>query len=250
MCEFYSFLTDGKGNRYAMNHDIRVKIRNNESNLREDSHASIAELYHIDEDKCNKYEFNPITRKLTLDTQNLLINDSELIDIDELMKEVQEAVPELIIKPIIHPFKDIKFDGEITDKIIDLVREWSKVRNSIVHSVEDSVEDSVGDSVWDSVGDSIWDSVGDSVWRSVGDSVVDFVWRSVGDSVWESVRDSVWDFIYAYISSFFNIDYGYDFSSAIKLWKMGLVPSFNDEIWRLHSHKGIVWMQECGKIQP
>jgi hypothetical protein len=28
MCRFYSFLTDKKGNRYAMGHDIRLKIRN------------------------------------------------------------------------------------------------------------------------------------------------------------------------------------------------------------------------------
>lgn len=238
MCRFYSFLTDEKGNRYAMGHDIRVKIRNRESDLREDSHASIAKLWNIDEDKCNKYEFNPLTRELKLDMQNLDFNDKELINIDELLEEVKEAVPKFIIKPIIHPFTDIKFDGEITDEIIDLVREWSNVRNS------------VGDSVWDYVGDSVWDYVGRSVRDSIVGPVWDSVWDSVGYSVEDSVSGFVWDFIYAYISSFFNIDYGYDFSSAIKLWEMGLVPSFAGKTWRLHSYMGIVWMQECGKIQP
>ena len=42
MCKFYSFLTDEKGNRYAMGHQIRLDIRSGKSNLREDSHASIA----------------------------------------------------------------------------------------------------------------------------------------------------------------------------------------------------------------
>ena len=213
MCRFYSFLTDEKGNRYGMDHQVRFDIRNGKSDLRADSHASIAKLWNIDEDKCNKYEFNPLTKKLILDMQNLSFNDKKLIDIDELMDEVKEAVPELIIKPIINPLKDIKFEGEITDEIIGMVKEWSKVRNSVENSV--------------------WGSV----WNSARDSVSD----SVGNSVWYSVRDSVGNFIYAYISSFFDIAYPYDFSPAIKLWNMGLVPSFDGEIWRLHSYKGIVW---------
>jgi len=43
--------------------------------------------------------------------------------------------------------------------------------------------------------------------------------------------DSVW----AYIGSFFDIDYKFDFSSAVKLWEAGLVPSFDGTTWRLHS---------------
>ena len=224
MCRFYSFLTDEKRNRYGMDHQIRLDIWSGKSDLREDSHASIAELWHIDEDNCNKYEFNPLTRELVLDMQNLIFNDKELINIDELIKEVKEAVPELIIKPIVDPFKDIKFEGKITDEIIGTVKEWSKVRGF----------------VWDCVEYSAWYSVRNSVWDSVRNSV----WDSVGYSVWDSVRDSVSDSVYAYVSSFFNIDYHYDFSPAIKLWNMGLVPSFDGEIWRLHSYKGIVWEEQ------
>ena len=225
MCNFYSFLTDEKGNRYAMGHQIRLDIRSGKSDLREDSHASIAVLHKVDEDKCNKYEFNPLTKELILDTQNLSFNDSELINIDELMEDVKESAPELIIKPIIHPFKDVKFDGEITKEIIGLVREWSKVRAS----VRDSVGASVRNSVWASVRNSVWDSVWDSVWASVR------------DSVGASVRDSIG----AYVSSFFNIKYQYDYSSCVKLWEMGLVPSFDGEVWKLNSCKGVVW---TGKI--
>ena len=217
MCNFYSFLTDEKGNRYAMGHKIRLDIRSGKSDLREDSHASIAVSHHIDEDKCNKYEFNPLTRELTLDTNNLGFNDSELINIDELIGDVKEAVPELVIKPIVHPFKDVKFDGEITEDIVGLIREWSKVC------------DSVRDFIWDSVRGSVRDSVCDPVWDSV--------WYSVRDSVW----DSVWNSAYAYISSFFNIKYQYDYSSAIKLWEMGLVPSFDGDMWRINSYRGVVW---------
>ena len=105
----------------------------------------------------------------------------------------------LIRKTIIHPFK-IK-PPEITDEHIRLLKEW------------DSVRDSVG--------------------------------NSVGYSVW----DSVWDFVRAYTGSFFGLkrkDWkytskirttDYPFRSAVTLWEMGLVPSFDGEIWRLHGGK-------------
>jgi hypothetical protein len=81
------------------------------------------------------------------------------------------------------------------------------------------------------------DSVRDSVWASVGDSVG----ASVRDSVWASVRDSVG----VYLSSFFSITYKLDFSPAVKLWEMGLVPSFDGKKWRLHGKEkaDILWKE-------
>lgn len=70
-------------------------------------------------------------------------------------------------------------------------------------------------------------------WISVWDSV----WYSVWDSVWDSVRDSVRDYIFAYTSSLFDIKHKHDFSSCIKLWNSGFVPSFDGKTWRLHSGK-------------
>ena len=70
-------------------------------------------------------------------------------------------------------------------------------------------------------------------WDSVRDSIRDSVW----DSVRDSVLDSVWDSVYAYMSSFFDIKYKCDFSSAIQLWESGLIPSFDGKTWRLRSGK-------------
>ena len=87
-----------------------------------------------------------------------------------------------------------------------------------------------------------WDSVRASVWASVGDSVGD----SVGASVWASVWNSVGASVRAYIGSFFKLprkDWkytdriscdGYPFQSAVDLWKLGLVASYNGRLWRLH----------------
>jgi hypothetical protein len=69
----------------------------------------------------------------------------------------------------------------------------------------------------------------------------------VGDSVWASVGDSVWDSVWAYISSLFPnikkweyIDHAEGvnpFQAGIDLWNMGLVPTFDGKIWRLHKGK-------------
>jgi len=41
--------------------------------------------------------------------------------------------------------------------------------------------------------------------------------------------------VWGYVSTFFSIEYKSDFSSAVKLWEAGLVPSYDGKIWRLHS---------------
>ena len=143
----------------------------------------------------------------------------------------------LIRKPVIHPFR-ITPPDKITDEHIQLVREWASVRDSVWASVGRSVMYSVMDSVMASVMDSVVASVG----RSVGRSVMASVWASV----WASVMDSVGDSVGAYNGTFFILERsawkytkridceGYPFQSAVTLWEMGLVPSFDGKTWRLH----------------
>lgn len=161
-------------------------------------------------------------------------------------KWLEELDTILVRRPIVHPFK-IEPPAEITEEHLVLLREWASVRDSVWALVGDSVEDSVGVSVRASVWDSIWALVGDSVWTSVRDSV----WTLVGDSIWASVRDSVW----TYYGSFFILSRNdwkytekiktdqYPFLSVVKLWEMGLVPSFDGKRWRLHAHEDarVVW---------
>ena len=114
----------------------------------------------------------------------------------------------------VNPLKINKlFDKE---KALNLLKEWA--------------------SVWNYVRGSVSDSVRASVWNSVRDSVENSVRASVENSVNDSVR--------AYISSLFpsikkwkHIDHeeGVNpFQSGIDLWHMGLVPSFDGNVWRLH----------------
>ena len=145
MCQFFSLVSDGKGKPMYFDAKIRKKILNKELSYELDSHTSIADYYGYKaekEDKLNKYEYNPLTKNFQIDQLNTT-DDSK--DIKKFCEELdfKLIVPELIIKPIIHPFKD-RHIIKVTKKDIQLLKQW--------------------DSVWDSVRDSVGDSVGDSVW--------------------------------------------------------------------------------------
>ena len=73
-------------------------------------------------------------------------------------------------------------------------------------------------------------------------------WDSVWNSVWDSVRDSVW----AYTVSIFvpivkDWKKTYPYQPAVDLWNVGLVPSFDGKLWRLHGQDGILWEGELKK---
>ena len=230
MCNFFSFVTD------PINHPAEYYYFDWEyrkANLTADdadSHSHICREFNLHEDTCNKYEFNPLTKAFEIDQINSKRDDSEAAEKWANRLDFKEIVEPLIVKPIVNPLKLPKVEKP-TDEQIGWLKEWI----SVWDSVRDSVGDSVVDPVLDSVADSAWASVGDSVWDSVRDSVGDSVVDQVLDSFVDSVRDSVWASVWAYISSFISIEYKFDFSSAVKLWESGLVPSFDGTTWRLHS---------------
>jgi hypothetical protein len=278
MCNFFSLRSDGIGNIFYLNAEQRKTCGNNDP----DSHSYIAEYYKfkgIDDDFLNKYEFNPLTKEFKIDSI-LNKDDSKIVKQKCLELDFKSIVPELIIKPIIHPFRDVDY-GEITEQDIENLRKWIRVLDSVWGSVWSSVREKVRSSIWDSVWASVWDSVWDSVraivwekvrdsvrasvrdsvwdsvrasfWDSVRKSIRDSVRASVGDSVWDSVRESVWASIYAYISSFFIIDkykyidhepYVNPYQCCIDLWERGLVPSYDGKIWRLHGGKEAIIIYE------
>ena len=222
MCQFFSFVTDPVGHPaeyYCFDWEYR------KANLDDDgvdSHSHICAHFALDEDRCNKYEFNPLTKAFTIDQINSKRDDSEAAEKWANRLNFKEIVEPLIVKPIVNPLELPKVE-QVTDEQIGWLKDWSSVKDSVGNSVGASVRASVGNSVWNSVGDSVWDSVGASVWASVRNLVGD----SVGASVWASV--------WAYVSTFFAIDHKHDYSSAMKLWEAGLVPSFDGTMWRLHS---------------
>ena len=117
---------------------------------------------------------------------------------------------------------------------------------SVMASIEASVGASVTASFWDSVMASVWasinNSIGASAWASVNASFWASVTASVKASAWASVNASFWDSVWAYIGWIFapiipNWRNNYPYQSAVDLWKQGLLPSFDGQIWRLHGGK-------------
>ena len=228
MCNFFSFVTD------PVNHPAEYYYFDWEyrkANLEDDgvdSHSHICAYYKLNEDKCNKYEYNPLTKRFEIDQINSERDDSEAAEKWAQRLDFKTIIEPLIIKPIVNPF-ELPAVEHVTDEQIDWLKSWASVRVSVWNSVRASVRASVGNSVWNSVGASVWASFGYSVWNSV--------WNSVWASVRASVGDSVEALVGAYVSSFFAINYKYNFSSVANLWNAGLVPSFDGKVWRLHSGK-------------
>ena len=132
----------------------------------------------------------------------------------------------LIRKAVVNP---LTLPSEPLSEAIPLLMEWASVGDSVGASVRDSVRASVGDSVRASVWDSVWDSVRASVRASVRDSVRDSVRASVWASVWASVE--------GYAGSFFRLPQWrkkYPYHSVVALYNLGMVPSFDGKLWRLH----------------
>lgn len=203
MCQFFSFVTDPinhPAEYYYFDWEYR-KAHMEEDGA--DSHSHICSHFNLNEDVCNKYEYNPLTKMFTVDQINSNRDDSEAAEKWANRQDFKEIVEPLIIKPIVKPFELPKVE-QVTDEQIGWLKEWA----------------------------SVWDSVRASVWASVWDSALNSVWASVG----------------AYFSSFFAINYKYNFSSVANLWNAGLVPSLDGTMWRLHSGKNAdivyVWTPE------
>ncbi len=152
-------------------------------------------------------------------------------------KELYSLINFKEARHVIDPIK-IKHSDKVSERELELLKEWASIRAS------------VGASIRASVGASVGDSVGDSVWASVRASV----WASVGASVWASV--------WAYYGSLFilqNWKYteklkikGYPFHPATDLWKRGLVASYDGKIWRIHNmgkKTKIIWEGEIKDIK-
>ena len=222
MCKFFSFITIPTENKYLY---FDWKQRREMKFEGCDSHGIILEHYKVKTDAFNAYEYNPLTKEFVIDAINGK-DDSGKAERWVKQLDFKNVVESLIIKPIVNPF-DLP-EASVTVDDIELLKQWDSVRDLVWASVRDSV--------WASVWDSVRASVLDSVWASVRDSVRDLVW--------DSARASVW----AYFSSFFDIEYKYDYSPAVKLWERGLVASYDGTTRRLHTGKNAKvvyeWVEE------
>ena len=210
MCKFFSFVTDPINHQaeyYYFDWDYRKANLGDEGM---DSHSHICTHFNLNEDICNKYEFNPLTGEFEIDQINSERDDSEAAKKWANRLDFKTVVEPLIVKPVVNPFKLTEVT-EVTAEHIQWLHDIALVRDSIFDSIMTSIEN----------------------WAFA--SVMDSVWASVMDLVRASVVDLAYVSVWAYASSFFAIEYQHDYSSAVKLWEAGLVLSFDGEVWRLHT---------------
>ena len=209
MCNFFSLISDGTGKVYYFDAAVRKQIiagtlKDRSGNVYEttDSHSSIASYYKLIDDHCNKWEYNPLTGLLERDQINTVDDFDAVNDFCKAL-DFKTVVPELIIHPIIHPFRDVSAH-EVAKKDIVNLRQWASVRAS----VWESVRESVGASVWESV----WASM-----RAYISSYFDLQqWKYIDHAPGEN-----------------------PYQPLIDLWNRGFVPSYGGKTktWRLHQGK-------------
>jgi len=110
MCKFFSLCSTGNSDPLYFDAKIRKEILAKKSKYETtDSHTSIADYFGhkgAGEDKLNKYEYNVFTKYLTIDLMGAKDDSKEIKSFCDNL-DLKTVVPELRIKPIIHPFKDI-----------------------------------------------------------------------------------------------------------------------------------------------
>ena len=82
MCKFFSIITEPESDKiYFFDNEIRNKLKiDNPESYKFDSHTSIADYFGINEDICNKYEYDPFNKKFVIDQINSKINDRNKIE--------------------------------------------------------------------------------------------------------------------------------------------------------------------------
>jgi len=234
MCGFFSLISNGKGEAYWFDAKIRKQILRGEIDYALDSHSSIASYYGFKgegEDKINKYEYNPLWKTLQINQLNTTDDSDQIKKFCENL-DFKRVVPELVIKPIVYPFRRNR--KRVIQKDIELLKKCASSQDSTWDPIWYSIENSVGKSVWNFVTTwvriSLWDSFGDSF--SSGDSAEDLVWGLIKDSIGD------------YTLSFFEFQGKKNpCQSCADLWERGLLTSCNGEMWRLHGGKRgeILW---------
>ena len=176
MCEFFSFVTEPEhhgGRRFYFD----WKYRKNHLSVPVDSHSMICSHYRLDEDRCNKYEFNPITKDFVAEIHSTI---DDRIQAEEWVNKLnfKRIVEPLIVKPVIKPLEFPKVE-EVTPEQIELLQKWALVNNSVLVSISDFVWASVGNSakdlVWNTLLGLVWDSTLCSIRKSIGH----WSWRSL-----------------------------------------------------------------------
>jgi hypothetical protein len=242
MCDFFSFLSDGKGSYIYAD----AKTRKENPDKEHDAHSWLAQHFLGEgasklEDLYNKYEYNPLTRELKLDNRGQKCED----DSDSAEKwcnalNFKRIIPELIIKKIKIPLTGRP--KKPTKKDIANLKKWSRtgycVWNSICFNIDMIVRNSVDNSLWFMLDHY----VDHNIWCDISRKLL-FNRNNINGRCRKGLirhqysKHSIMDLVCNYKASFFNLEYNFDITPGNELWNRGFVPCFDGTTWKLHSGK-------------
>jgi hypothetical protein len=137
MCQFFSFCTEPEGHggkRYYFDWTYRA-AHLADDNM--DSHSFICKHYELNEDVCNKYEFNPLTKVFNVDMINSPVDDRIQAEDWVNRLDFKRVIDPLIIKPIVNPL-ELPL-AEVTEQDKQDLKLWASVGDSVWASVRASV---------------------------------------------------------------------------------------------------------------
>lgn len=247
MCEFFSFSSDGYGRFYYFKpEDIKaLRETGNPDNLDFNSHASISSYFKIEEDKTNKYEFNPYLDTFKIDQMNSKKDDRE--NAERLVRKLFAGFKtrkaflsfcRLYRKPV--DYKKLeKGLGDIPTKkdVISLVQRIDKIdwfepqKNPIKAKLQVKVDSVLKafkldfkasveinalhtEKDWDAARGATRDATRDATWDAARSATWDVTWDAAIASEFEVVKDIMKEKGYN----------GNPFALFLGLWEMGLYP--------------------------
>jgi len=218
MCEFFSFLTDGKGSFYYADAQMRKNARGYDGKNQRDSHTWLGSYFikNGGEDNANKYEFNPFNGQFKVDQLN--VED----DTDSAEKWVRELKWSRVldgfqpVKAKQLPWEGAAVKNEIKDCDKRRAHRWiktvtentSKSDKSIAEIVVSKVEKKYSYRVAQALNNAI-----DRLCEEADEKLTNKLWDA------EGYRAQ----IAAYFSRWFDIDFGIDLKDGANLFHKKLL---------------------------
>lgn len=237
MCNFFGFITvPSDRSKHYFNWEWRFVKKSSVYNDNCDSHRSIADHYNIKTNFINCYEYNPLTKQLTIDCIHGG-DDQEEVELWLEKLDWKTIVKPLIIKPVVNPFELPTL--EVSKHHIRLLKKWTVCITEHDHSFSGSSIADISKAIIKSV-------VGSYVAATVGSTIIDMVYDALTFDVSKPYfYNNVMDMACAYITSFYDIDYFSRFSPAVKLWESGFLASYDGTTGRLYSGKDMKIVYEA-----
>lgn len=198
MCEFFSFVHDGKKIYYFDGEQRKNGVKMPDGNQigSYDSHSSITCYYKLDDDGVNKFEYNPYTDKLVLDGKTICEWDERTIreqlagiDWQPIAGDVEGA------REFIRGLKDIpwlKPDGTVEDSEEIKVFETKCAANDAARAACDAYDVAFTD-VWNAAYNAARDAAMDAAKHAPWAAAYDAAWDVAHDNTWAAAKAAAYD---------------------------------------------------------